>query len=232
VPALEHARRRLATDPPRADGEWELLAGDDGRVCSGWVGAGGRGSKAATLRVGPDRDALRVSPGVFVQANALLRDVLADRVLAACATGGRVLELHAGAGFFTLGLARRFERGVAVESSASAVRDLRFNLRSAGIRNVRVVRDTVERAIRRAPRDATPDAVLLDPPRTGLARGGAAALTRLGAPRIVYLSCDPATLARDLAQITAAGYRLSSLEAFDLFPQTPHVEALAVLRCG
>jgi tRNA/tmRNA/rRNA uracil-C5-methylase (TrmA/RlmC/RlmD family) len=73
---------------------------------------------------------------------------------------------------------------------------------------------------------------VLDPPRTGLPAGVAPRLAALGAARIVYLSCDPATLSRDLAALAGHGYRLASLGGFDLFPQTPHVEALAVLRSG
>ena len=78
-----------------------------------------------------------------------------------------------------------------------------------------------------------PNCVVVDPPRTGLERDVADGISKLGADRIVYLSCDPATLARDLARMMDRGYRLASLEGFDLFPQTPHVEALAVLvRAG
>jgi 23S rRNA (uracil1939-C5)-methyltransferase len=71
--------------------------------------------------------------------------------------------------------------------------------------------------------------VVLDPPRTGLPRGSAADLARLEAERVVYLSCDPATLARDLGELSARGYALHSVQAIDLFPQTSHVEALALL---
>ena len=75
-----------------------------------------------------------------------------------------------------------------------------------------------------------PDAVVVDPPRTGLPSGSCDALTRLAPDRIVYLACDPATQARDVAYLVGGGYRLARLEAFDLFPQTPHVESLAVLE--
>ena len=75
-----------------------------------------------------------------------------------------------------------------------------------------------------------PEVVVLDPPRVGLERGAVDSLVALEPRRIVYLSCDPATLARDLGRISGHGWQLSSLEGFDLFPQTPHVEALAVLE--
>ena len=79
-------------------------------------------------------------------------------------------------------------------------------------------------------RGLRPDAVVLDPPRSGLPPGAATFLAGLGAPRVVYLSCDPATLARDLAAWVGSGYRLERIEGFDLFPQTPHLEVLAVLE--
>ena len=75
-----------------------------------------------------------------------------------------------------------------------------------------------------------PDVVLLDPPREGLAESVATRLIGLGAPRLVYLSCDPATLARDLARFARSGYRLVQAAGFDLFPQTAHVEALAAME--
>jgi tRNA/tmRNA/rRNA uracil-C5-methylase (TrmA/RlmC/RlmD family) len=118
---------------------------------------------------------------------------------------------------------------VAIESDDRAVADLNRNLRRARLADVTVVADRVEDNLARfaVPR---PDAVVLDPPRSGLPPGVADTLAGLGAGRIAYLSCDPATLARDLARIAAGGYVLRSVEGFDLFPQTPHVEALALLE--
>ena len=108
---------------------------------------------------------------------------------------------------------------------------MRHNLASAGLENVEVRSERCEEAL--ANWDGLrPDVALLDPPRSGLEEEGCRGLTSLGARRIVYLSCDPATLARDLARIESTGegrYRCSEITCFDLFPQTPHVEALAVL---
>jgi 23S rRNA (uracil1939-C5)-methyltransferase len=178
--------------------------------------------------VGADR--IEISSGGFVQANALLREALAEAVLEAAARGERALELFAGAGFFSLGLARRFGRLVAVESDPRAADDLRRNLRAAGLGDADVIGQPVEEALRTpALRGLRPDAVVLDPPRTGLAPGAARDLASLGADRIVYVSCDPATLARDLGLLADAGYALRSVALFDLFPQTAHVEALARL---
>ncbi len=142
---------------------------------------------------------------------------------------GLAVELYAGAGLLTVGLAERFERVVAVEGDAAAVGDLRANLAEAGLDGVEVLAESVERALAGLA-GRSPDLLLLDPPRSGLARGSADALAAVGAERIVYLSCDPATLARDLAALCALGYRLDALEGIDLFPQTPHVEALATLE--
>ena len=77
--------------------------------------------------------------------------------------------------------------------------------------------------------EPTPDLILLDPPRVGLSSGALEAMAQLGAPRIVYLSCDPATLSRDTARLRHHGYALDSVRGFDLFPQTSHIEALATL---
>jgi 23S rRNA (uracil1939-C5)-methyltransferase len=118
----------------------------------------------------------------------------------------------------------------AVESNPAAAADLARNLAAAGLTNVEILAARVEQALVRPPLvDARPAAVLLDPPRAGLPAGTADALAAIAPPQIAYLSCDPATLARDLQRLTARGYALSHVEAFDLFPQTAHVEALALL---
>jgi 23S rRNA (uracil1939-C5)-methyltransferase len=178
---------------------------------------------ASEILVGGDD--LRVSEGVFFQANAGLHEALVSAVLAAAGSGERVLELFAGAGFFTLGLSRRFDRVTAVESSPAAAEDLRHNLQRAGRGNVEVLAERLEDA-----RLSPADVLVLDPPRAGLPPGSAARLAALGAQRIVYLSCDPATLARDCADFAGEGHALRELSAFDLFPQTPHVEVLATLH--
>jgi 23S rRNA (uracil1939-C5)-methyltransferase len=228
VPELDAALARLADHPPRRDGEWELALGAKGAVRAAPLGRAGRGD-ALEVEVGGER--LRVSPGVFVQSNALLLRELVDAVHEAAGSGACAFELYAGAGFLTLGLARRFARVVAVEGSRAAAADLRHNLAAAGLGRVEVVAGGVEGVLAspgRLPERA--DVAVVDPPRTGLPAGGAEALARLEPRRLVVLSCDPATLARDLAALVAGGYRLRALEGFDLFPQTPHVEALAVLE--
>jgi 23S rRNA (uracil1939-C5)-methyltransferase len=215
----------LAAAPPAHDGEWEIAAG------AGSARAHEVGGKGPALELDVAGEKLRVSPGVFFQANPALHAALALSVARAAGRGALVVELYAGCGFFTLALARSFERVIAVEADAAAVADLRHNLARAGLSNVEVVPERVEVALARSPLAGVRlDAVVLDPPRTGLPRGAAAALCARGPERIAYLSCDPATLARDLAALVAGGFALEAVEAFDLFPQTPHVEVLASLR--
>ena len=225
VPALDEALAALAARPPHEDGEWELAAGDGGEVRVTRVGA--VAAEPARLALGAAGERIERTPGVFAQSNALLLDALARAVRREAGAGERALELFAGAGFFTLALARGYASVVAVEGDSAAVADLVHNIAADGLRNVEVRAEAAERAL--AGSGASFDVVILDPPRTGLARGAAARVAALGARRIVYLSCDPATLARDLAEIAQAGYALARVEGFDLFPQTPHVEALATL---
>jgi 23S rRNA (uracil1939-C5)-methyltransferase len=234
VPELEAALEQLATQlsdrtPASGEQEWTLAVGASGATRAALLDMDGPprivGSPELALQVG--EDSLLLSPGSFSQANALLLDALHTAVTEAATRGARVLELFAGAGFFTLALARRFEHVVAVESSPSAVRDLRTNLEAAGL-EAEVIEHRVEDVLASSTLER-PDVVVLDPPRAGLAAGAAIRLAALGASRIVYLSCDPATLARDLAVLIAEGYALDGMRGFDLFPQTPHVEALAIL---
>ena len=174
-------------------------------------------------------DRLRISEGAFSQANALLLETLVESVMDAAGGGAAVCELYAGAGLFTLGLSRVFTDVLAIEVNPRATRDLAFNLERAGRTNVQVLTRAVDRALGHV-RKAAPEVIVLDPPRSGLDAGAAAELASLGARRIVYLSCDPATLARDIKAMAEGGFALVSLAGFDLFPQTAHVEALAVLE--
>jgi len=226
LPALDEKLRELAQGPASGDGEWELACGE-GQARAVPLASPGR--ERVWLEIAGER--IGISPGVFAQSNALLLPALAARLLGLAGAGGSALELYAGAGCFTLPLARRFEKLVALEASPDAVRDLHANLEAAGIGSVEVLGETLERALEWGGLDAlAPEALVLDPPRAGLPEGAAETLARLAPARIVYLSCDPATLARDLALFAARGYVLRSLEGFDLFPQTPHVEGLALLE--
>ena len=186
---------------------------------------------AVDVQIG--EDLLRISHGVFAQANGLLVDSLVQSALQQADPSGSgavsCVELYAGAGSFSLGLSRRFDQLWAVESNPSAVRDLRFNVSRAGRENVRVAEGSAESQLPRLGVHG-PDVLLLDPPRAGISPEVHAAIIELAPRRIVYVSCDPATLARDLARLCGEGYGSLHVEAFDLFPQTPHVECLASLQ--
>lgn len=229
APPLDAALAELAAHAPREDGEWELALGSDGAVRATPLGVRDRSGERVTVCAAGER--IEVSGGVFLQANALLQGALAQSVLEAAGQGGEVLELFAGAGFFTLGLARRFARVAAVESDAAAVADLARNCAAAGFRHVRVIEAPAEDVLAavRTQRLA-PDVVVLDPPRGGIGTRASERLARLPAQRIIHVSCDPATLARDLRVLTQTRWSLLHVIGFDLFPQTPHVEAVAVLE--
>ena len=167
---------------------------------------------------------LRVSHGSFFQVNRHLLPLLVERVTHGL-EGGVALELYGGVGLFSRALGEKFQRVVVVESNPQAAADLAANV--AGASNIEARAAGVEECLRSSPEKC--DAVVLDPPRTGLGAGVIEQLIELAPPRVVYLSCDPATLARDLQRLLPA-YRLASLELIDLFPQTFHIEALARLE--
>jgi len=166
----------------------------------------------------------RVSAGAFFQVNRCLTDELITIVTQGRA-GRTALDLYAGAGLFAVPLARSFERVIAVESSQISHSDLQYN----ALRNVQAVNATTEQHLQSF-RD-TPDLVVVDPPRGGLGEAVAQALGRLQAPRLTYVSCDPATLARDVRVLSVAGYAIEQAHLVDLFPETFHLEsALQLVR--
>jgi len=179
----------------------------------------------------------RVSHLSFFQVNRfLVEDLL--RTVVAGAKGEAALDLYAGVGFFTLPLTKAFKRVVSVDANLAATRDLHVNAESAGI-NVISHNEHAEEFLGKT--SEKPDFVVLDPPRSGLGAEAAAKLAALGAAEIVYLSCDPSTLARDLAVLTGSKtitqsastttrYEIVDMHLFDLFPQTYHIETLVRLR--
>ena len=167
----------------------------------------------------------RVSSGSFFQVNRFLLDDLV-RTAVGDASGEKALDLYAGVGLFSAALARRFSQVTAVESGASAVRDLRFNAARAGLA-LEIVQSATEDFLRDL--QSSPDFVLADPPRTGLGRTVVARLAELKPKRITIVACDPATVARDLPGLLSAGYNIERLTMIDLFPQTFHIETVAQL---
>ncbi|MGH3733337.1 MAG: class I SAM-dependent RNA methyltransferase [Acidimicrobiales bacterium] len=182
-------------------------------------------------RVSAGGHVYRVDPVSFWQSHRDAPQVLLEAVLevADVESGDEVTDLYSGVGLFSVPLAKRVgSRGrvTAVESSPYAVRDAREN--AMGSSNLKVREWSVTpRSINDTVRDGS--VVVLDPPRQGLAKGVASAIARQRPRRVVYVSCDAATFARDLKVFVGHGFSLSDLRVFDLFPMTEHVEVVALL---
>ena len=240
VPALQSAfadlRQRMARGDLPADArEFRAAAGDDGVSLA--PDPDGGDVREVVLTVAGER--LRHDATAFFQANHGLLGALVEEALrfaaspddlAAQPPDTMAIDLYAGVGLFTLPLLRRYRRVVAVESEPATAAHLARNAADAGLRGLRVVEQRVEAWLPLAYRSfGRPAFLLLDPPRTGLPAVATAALLRLRPERISYVSCDPATLARDLKRLLERDYRLERVVALDLFPQTHHVEAVAHL---
>jgi 23S rRNA (uracil1939-C5)-methyltransferase len=191
----------------------------------------------AFLTYQTQRASYRVSAGSFFQTNRHLTDELVN-IVTAGQSGKLALDLYAGAGLFSTALASDFHHTVSVESSQTSTADLSYNQSSNG----EAVQATTEQYLARAENSGRvgkgvvlphipykPDLAVVDPPRSGLGERVARMLASLGAPRVIYVSCDPATLARDLVPLLAAGYRVEQVHLVDLFPQTYHLESVVHL---
>jgi 23S rRNA (uracil1939-C5)-methyltransferase len=166
----------------------------------------------------------------FFQTNSTLLELMISFALADL-SGETALDLYCGVGLFTLPLSRRFQNVVGVESNPTAARFARRNLQRAELENGRVITATVTDWIRGNLQTLGPiEFILLDPPRAGAESVVIKGILELHPKRICYVSCDPATLARDLKKLIAGGYQLDSIAAFDLFPQTHHVETVVHLK--
>ena len=174
----------------------------------------------------------RISPRSFYQVNRAQAEVLYQKALKAADLHGteRVLDLYCGTGTITLCLARRAKSAVGVEVVDAAIRDAQENARRNGIENARFFcADAGEAAKRLAQEGELPDVIVVDPPRKGLSADVIDAIAEMRPSRVVYVSCDPATLARDVKLLSARGYRLQTAEAVDLFPRCAHIESVVCL---
>lgn len=180
-------------------------------------------SDAIVYNVGPH--SFRISRGSFFQVNRFLVEKLAEEVTGNV-DGRRALDLYAGVGLFSLPLAKRFSEVQAVERGASAHRDLQWNA-SAAATNVMTVKAPAEEFLRNI--KESPDLIVADPPRAGLGADATAEILRILPPQLTYVSCDAATLARDLRKLLAS-YTIKKLTLVDLFPQTYHFESIAHLE--
>jgi 23S rRNA (uracil1939-C5)-methyltransferase len=166
-------------------------------------------------------DGFRVSRISFFQVNRFLIHRLVDCAIGE-AEGTFAVDLYAGVGLFAARLAERFKKVAAVESSASAFRDLEHNAKGVTAEN-----KTSEEYLTIL--TEKPDLILADPPRAGLGKHAVKELVRIQAPRLTIVSCDPATLARDLQGLIAGAYRIEKITLVDLFPQTFHIETVVHL---
>src|SRR5208282_3507699 len=185
------------------------------------------GAKAIRYRTGEHQ--YQVSAGAFFQVNRYLVDELVSAVTGN-AQGDVALDLYAGVGLFSVALAPRFHHIFGVEASqtshADFVQNVPANVKAVGARTEDYLKSVYlgSRPVRNRP-----ELVVLDPPRTGAGSAVIRSLVELGAPRVRYVSCDPATLARDIAPLLAAGYHIEEAHLFDLFPGTFHIESVMLL---
>lgn len=233
---------RLAVPEPRDQGDGDLLT-DIGENYALMVGDEVKAG-SAKLHESADIDGTRFAYDVhadgFWQVHRRAPMVLPDHVLRCVRAllDGRphatVWDLYSGAGLFTLPLAKKAADTVhmlSVEGSKPAVRQARENLTRAGIDTVEAHSGDVARALRFVPRHlAHPDVVVLDPPRAGARAAVCRRIAESGAHGVVYVACDPTSLARDTATFADEGYRLTDIHAFDIYPMTHHVETVAVFE--
>jgi 23S rRNA (uracil1939-C5)-methyltransferase len=210
----------------------QVAVGEEERILAG----------TATILERLDDLEFEISSNSFFQTNTEQAEVLLSSALEGLALSGRetVLDVYSGTGTFTLPIARRASEVIGIESSEVAVRDARRNAARNGITNARFVRGEAVEELgdrlglgpgpgRISTERARVDAVLVDPPRAGLHPGVVSRLIQLDSPRLVYVSCNPSTLGRDLAVLTESRYRVEWVEPIDMFPHTPHIECVAVL---
>jgi 23S rRNA (uracil1939-C5)-methyltransferase len=206
--------------------EFQAVAGDDGSSLAPPVAE--HPTREVSRRIGAHR--YRFSAEGFFQINHELLGLLIAAATAD-AQGDTAVDLYCGAGLFTLPLARAFARVFGVEAHATAISFAGRNLEDAGLGNATLETAKVgEWLAANSERLAPVDFLLLDPPRAGAEDNTIDGILALRPQQISYVSCDPATLARDLKGLTAGGYRLDAVAAFDMFPQTHHVETVVHLK--
>jgi 23S rRNA (uracil1939-C5)-methyltransferase len=186
-------------------------------------------SGAKSIRHPAGDNDYQVSAGAFFQVNRYLVEELIS-VVTGDASGDVALDLYAGGGLFSAALAKNFHHIFAVEASQTSYVDLLQNV-PANVKAVgaQVGEYLMSGYLRKRLAQSKPDLVVLDPPRSGIGKAVTESLLQLRASLVRYVSCDPATLARDIAPLLAAGYRIEEAHLFDLFPQTFHIESVILL---
>jgi len=169
----------------------------------------------------------QVSAQAFFQVNTAVAEMMVQHVLAHVPdSSATVIDAYCGVGLFSAFLSGRCKRLIGIESSPAACHDFELNLEEFD--NVELYEDLAEHALPAL--DIRAEVVLVDPPRAGLARAALDAIVKSAPRMLIYVSCDPATLARDLRRLIEAGYRLLKVTPFDLFPQTYHIESISILE--
>ncbi|MEQ9496577.1 MAG: TRAM domain-containing protein [Deltaproteobacteria bacterium] len=229
APGAARGLAALRTASPSVDGIVDVSvigSGDDVLADAPSALEGVRTDADATLEADDGLGLMLLSPRVFAQANAAGNAALVEQVTTwvEAAAPSTVLELYAGSGNFTRSIARHAARVVAIEQSEEASQ----LAKRAAVEHVEVWGVSVESGLLSWSGGA-PDLVLLDPPRRGVEASTMEALVKLAPSKLVYVSCDPGTFARDAAALGEAGYRLDAVRVFDLYPQTAHVELVAQL---
>jgi len=187
------------------------------------------------LQLGDERLRLRISPDAFFQTNTEMAERLYAEAVRAAGLSGRerVFDLYCGIGTIALALALDAAEVVGVESVERAVADAIANARANGVDNARFYAGDVRTAMRPLlEEEGSADVVVIDPPRAGLSQKVVRRVLEVEAEKIVYVSCNPTTLAPNARQMVDAGYELRSVRPVDMFPQTPHIECVALLSRG
>ena len=172
---------------------------------------------------------LRVSPGSFFQVNLGLLPGIHERMAKFLGRGSLLLDLYAGVGTHGLALREHFKRVLCVEGVRSSVADAKASIAAGRVNNVEVLGSPIHRSIRRL-RSEKPEAIILNPSAAGADPPALETVVNSTARSLVYLSCDPATLGRDLGRLTKGGFKLETVQAVDMMPQTRQVESLTFLR--
>ena len=171
-----------------------------------------------------------IAPQAFFQINPPQAERLYERAVRYAGNGELAFDLYCGAGTISLCLAGHFRRVIGAEIVPEAIENARANAKANGVENIEFLcADAGEAAQKLAERDLRPDVIVVDPPRKGMSEEAVRAVCSMGPQRVVYVSCDPATLARDILRFTELGYTLREATAVDMFPRTSHVETVCCL---
>jgi 23S rRNA (uracil1939-C5)-methyltransferase len=221
---LEKVRKYVATKSSRQPRHIDAVLGDEGLSVSPAIA--GFSARVISRHIADEH--YQFSADTFFQINHQMLEPLMASAMGDM-TGQKAIDLYCGVGLFTIPMARRFARVTGVEANARAAEFARRNVESAKLENIEIANLGVADWLKHSRSFEVLDFLLLDPPRVGCENAVIAGILGMRPRRIAYVSCDPATLARDLKKLIAENYSLDSVAAFDMFPQTHHVETVARL---